>query len=1842
MPQACYTYRVHITNRDNVQVEIHDPAKSLLGEPSGDLGYKSEAARIQELCQTARKGKLTDSTVQELGERLFATLLDEGLCRDFFGLYKRACHEGVPLRLELDVDERQLPDVAALPWEFMRVPSSAGYGTIWLGTDPNLAFSRRRARWITPQPINLKEGERLRIALAVANPTGLGMVKYARVWNALKELSSSQPKQIELLELVNPATRQAIDTVLEQAPHIFHFIGHARLKDENHRDSGQIALVDVTDQPDWMEADDFSELFTRHRPGVVVLQACEGAAISASQAFVGVASQVVQQDIPVVVAMQYKVSNSTARRFVLEFYEHLAKGESIDKAAQEGRRSIALGTLGYSARDFATPVLFMRVRDGHLFHRPTTELGEQASKEVQTYRLALTQQRQYARWADRHDVQKDTDHYIPTESKILPLFASPYDDDTGQQRENLLTTIRNHDRLLILGEPGVGKTAALERMVWETTNTRGSVVPIYVPLSHYNGDLLAEVRYALMETGKLHFGNLRDVDTFLRQHQCLVLFDGLNEVRGDQRRQVVKDIAHFVRAYRRHHYVVTSRSQDPLWQKLRDEGIIRHAVVVQPITDTQVREYLIAHLGPQEGTETHDSLNECLRGMSRTPLFLWMLKEVRQEGREIPGNRGELFDQFVETLFNRDEGKLEISTPRSAKKQALAYLAFILHKERRMACPEEEAIAIASRVEENHEAQVLIHEAQVHGLLKRIERERKQVRFMHQAVQEYFVALDLREKVAAEVDEPAWQQFGKRLLRLGLAAWARDDWWAESLVQLAGLTDHVSWLVQEIVRVNPWLAFWCMIEGGQVDQETQRSVKASTVDLLRSDDVRERQHAVQELGKLKNPRTATYLVEALGDEVKVVNVAVQGLGKLGEPAVEPLRRCLKSNNIEVRRAATRALGLAWQLPPLVDLGQNSKRLRLAALETLGQIGDTRAIEAIVAVARWDTAVAVQQRAIETLGQLGDTRATGTLLAILADDKPSLRASAATALGKVRDKRAVESLTQALQDSDQIVRRKAISALGQIWEWPQLGRLGDDNENVQQMAAAALGQQGDRRAVQSLVAALRDKNETVCASAAEALGQLEASQAVEPLISVLLTRKEAAARTSAAAALGELGDRRAIKSLIVALKDQEKSVRRNATTALGQLRAKEAIEPLLKVCAERDVQESAVEALAQIGRPALLPLIMALQDGAREGRICAIRVLGQIGGAEAVKALVATLRNDQDKIVRISAARALRQIGSSEAIKALITALRSDKDESVRTRLVIELGQLESGRAVQALVVTLREDRDRIVRATAAISLGRIGGAQAIEALTNTLKDKDEDEAVWRVAIGVLGLIWDIPQLVRLSEENETVRQDAATALGQQGDKRAIEPLKATLRDRDENVRYKATCALGQIWNLPQLVRLGDSEAKVRQRAALALGKIHDARATEPLTAFLKDGNPGVRWAAAQALGQLGDERAVDPLIEALDDSNKYVQRAAAEALQRLAPWAMPRLIAALRDSSYWFRRRKAAETLAQIGEPSSLIEALRHHDRHVRRSAAEALVKRTESQAVIPLIDALEDDDNYVRRKAAEALGKIQDPHTVKPLIKVLEGDEDWYVRRAVTEAMGDIGHPSAVASLIAALEDDEWPVREMAAKALGKIRDPRAVGPLIEALEGDWPALWRVAEALGQLEHPRAVGSLAAALKSSEGDHYVQQAAIEALGRIGEPIQKPLIAVLRDRDERARQRAIAALGQMRDARNLQPLIQALRDKDFYVHQGAMEALIQLGEAAVEPLVSVLRDQDAFVRRRAVGALGQIRDPRAVNPLTAILKKDPLPLVRQEAAKALRSIDTPKARAAIQKHPIAT
>jgi HEAT repeat protein len=345
--------------------------------------------------------------------------------------------------------------------------------------------------------------------------------------------------------------------------------------------------------------------------------------------------------------------------------------------------------------------------------------------------------------------------------------------------------------------------------------------------------------------------------------------------------------------------------------------------------------------------------------------------------------------------------------------------------------------------------------------------------------------------------------------------------------------------------------------------------------------------------KLEAKRDVNGLIKALEyhkDMGRTASDAAEALGRIGDPrAVEPLLGAiqLQVTHMSIRMAGARALGLLGDVravEPLITLLASPTRSVSPVVEALGRLGDARAVGPLLKLLR-EYAVsagnrkAEQREATDAIVQIGPP-AIPVLVAALANHKENrpLREAAATVLGQMGDPRAVEPLIAALMD--QAVSRAVVKALDDLAWRPDRGTPG---------AAywAAKGQWDEcveigAPAVRPLTAALKCKDANVREAAAEALGRL----AWRP------TRTAAGAaywvaegRWDECAKIGAP----AVPSLIAALDDE--SMRAGATGALVQIGAP-AVEPLIAVLkedrviwdAQMTLREAVAKALIQIGDP----------------------------------------------------------------------------------------------------------------------------------------------------------------------------------------------------------------------------------------------------------------------------------------------------------------------------------------------------------------------------------------------------------------------------------------------------------------------------------------------------------------------------------------------------------------------------------------------------------------------------------------------------------------------------------
>lgn len=311
-------------------------------------------------------------------------------------------------------------------------------------------------------------------------------------------------------------------------------------------------------------------------------------------------------------------------------------------------------------------------------------------------------------------------------------------------------------------------------------------------------------------------------------------------------------------------------------------------------------------------------------------------------------------------------------------------------------------------------------------------------------------------------------------------------------------------------------------------------------------------------------------------------------------------------------------------------------------------------------------------------------------------------------------------------------------------------------------------------------------------------------------------------------------------------------------------------------------------------------------------------------------------------------------------------------------------------------------------------------------------------------------------------------------------------------------------------------------------------------------------------------------------------------------------------------------RDKALEVLAERAPLSSLdlfIQHLPHAGYTVQQKIADALARAAESKpaevtarllpfvaadnpgtrsAVLSVLARTPDREavarqyiifsrglaGFVRDRALDALRTFGDAF-IEPVIALLD-DEDEDVRAAAVQVASLIGDPRAVPGTIRLLKDPDWWVRIAAADMLGHMKDARAVEPLVLAL-ADSEVKWAAIEALGRIGDPRALNALGKMLADPLPDVRIE--VMLALPHFQHPSIPQILTKIAgtDPDRNVRQKAIDVLDGMQASGSAQVADMAA------VRAAALAARSTAGEPRLNTLLIATRNQSGSDFHLSVG-----------------------------------------------------
>ncbi|HEV2083968.1 MAG TPA: HEAT repeat domain-containing protein, partial [Gemmatimonadales bacterium] len=182
--------------------------------------------------------------------------------------------------------------------------------------------------------------------------------------------------------------------------------------------------------------------------------------------------------------------------------------------------------------------------------------------------------------------------------------------------------------------------------------------------------------------------------------------------------------------------------------------------------------------------------------------------------------------------------------------------------------------------------------------------------------------------------------------------------------------------------------------------------------------------------------------------------------------------------------------------------------------------------------------------------------------------------------------------------------------------------------------------------------------------------------------------------------------------------------------------------------------------------------------------------------------------------------------------------------------------------------------------------------------------------------------------------------------------------------------------------------------------------------------------------------------------------------------------------------------------------------------------------------------------------------------------------------------------------AILAALEDEAPVVRDRAIRLATRYIEPQVLGELVA--DETNATLRNAAITALERQGPYAVPHLESMLARPEED--VVMFALQMLARIGEPsVVRTVAPLVRHSNPNIAQSAVEALGQLRSAQAV-PVLLDLLHGDLWIQLAAIEALGEIGDpAAVLPLVALV--PDSIVAEPAVAALQRIAAPESLEAL---------------------------------------
>jgi hypothetical protein len=237
--------------------------------------------------------------------------------------------------------------------------------------------------------------------------------------------------------------------------------------------------------------------------------------------------------------------------------------------------------------------------------------------------------------------------------------------------------------LLILGEPGSGKTITLtklaEDLIARTEPDLRQPIPVVFNLSSWASKPQTIKKWLVQELSDQYKVPKILGKAWIEKENLILLLDGLDEVKAEQRTACVQALNQFMQTHGTTELTICCRIRD--YQELKERLLLRSAICIQPLSPRHINSYL--ELAGEQLSSLKILLlrDTVLQGFATSPLMLSIMSLAYQgcglEEVELGGTtenyRKRLFDAYIDRMFVRRETTQQY--PRKETQRWLIWLA---------------------------------------------------------------------------------------------------------------------------------------------------------------------------------------------------------------------------------------------------------------------------------------------------------------------------------------------------------------------------------------------------------------------------------------------------------------------------------------------------------------------------------------------------------------------------------------------------------------------------------------------------------------------------------------------------------------------------------------------------------------------------------------------------------------------------------------------------------------------------------------------------------------------------------------------------------------------------------------------------------------------------------------------------------------------------------------------------------------------------------------------------------------------------------------------------------------